>query len=913
MKTLIAIITLYCCFFSLNSSAQTVGYSIRGSVIDTAAKARLDGATITVVAAKDSILQKFAYTKKGVFIINNLKSGKFLLIVTYPEFADYMADFVLDANHQQKDFGDVILTSKSKLLNDVIIKAKVVAMKIKGDTTEFNAAAYATQKNAKVGDLLKQLPGMRINQSGVILFQGEQVGKILVDGEEFFSDDPGLITKNVRADMVSKIQVYDDKSEYAKRTGVEDGQKVKTINVVLREDKRRGVFGKADAGVGTDKRFADQLMANKFSPKEKVAVYGNIANTGSSGLGGSDNDRYGGGFGGSFGGTGLPKSVDAGAHYDAKWNKDKQSINSTYKIGSLGVDNASSNLTQNALTDGFNRVASNNSSHRYTLKQALNTYFSTALDSLSSLEFSVNGSLSNSNEQSTGFTTTTRGNGVLQNSNDTYSNGENKSKNYNGSLHYTKRFKKPGRSVSISTYFYGYTSNSNDYFKSNLKYYGDAGLLDSAHTTDQYKPYNGNYLSNSANVSYTEPLSKSFTASLSYSLSESNNNSNQRSYNKSAGGIYDVADLLHSNDYSNHRSDNRYSIYLNYRKNKISTGMGTGISQSDETRTDHIVDSVLKRRFINWSPNAYFNFQLGKSEYFSINYDGSTRQPDIYQIQPLRQNSDPLNITIGNPNLRPEFDNSIKFRYYLYRPTHDSGINIWAGYSNQVNQIINNRATDSAGNNVYQYSNLKGHQSSSWYFHFNTYNHLTKLDFLLYPGINMSGNTSYNYVNGQLSKNRSVTYNPGIDLEKNASTFGYGLSASYTYTTNAANLQNAANNTKGYNTSFNFNTKLPFNFFIGSEGNYEFRGANQVFHQNFSKFLLKAWFGKTFLKEENLKIAVTGNDLLNQNTGYSRSGDSNSFSESRNEVIRRYFIFSITWDFTKFKKIAQSVTPVPNQ
>lgn len=313
------IVTLIiCCYCTFTALAQS-NYAVKGLISDTTTNVKMDQATISVLDARDSILQKFTYADKGAFNISHLKPGKFLIMVNYPNYADFVESFTLDASKPVYNFGNIKMILQSKLLNEVIIKAKVVAIKIKGDTTEFNAAAYATQKNAKVEDLLKQLQGMKINQSGVIIFQGEPVTKILVDGEEFFSDDPGLVSKNVRADMVSKVQVYDQKSDQAKLTGIEDGVKVKTINIVLREDKKKGVFGKLDGGYGTDDYYTGQMMFNKFSPKEKIAAYGNIGNTGKVGLSGNDNSKYNMGYGdGDYGGNGLPFARDGGAHYDSK-------------------------------------------------------------------------------------------------------------------------------------------------------------------------------------------------------------------------------------------------------------------------------------------------------------------------------------------------------------------------------------------------------------------------------------------------------------------------------------------------------------------------------------------------------------------------------------------------------------------
>jgi hypothetical protein len=913
MRSLIAIITAYCFFLSFFAVAQTTGYAIRGSVIDTASKARLDGATITVVTAKDSILEKFTYTSKGAFNIGNLKPGKFLLIVTYADYADYTADFTLDAQHPQKDFGDVVLISRSKLLNDVIIKAKVVAIKLKGDTTEFNAAAYATQKNAKVEDLLKQLPGMRINQSGVILFQGEQVQKVLVDGEEFFGDDPALVTKNVRADMVSKIQVYDDKTELAKKTGIDDGQKVKTINVVLREDKKRGVFGKADAGIGNDKRYAGQVMANKFSPKEKIAFYGNTANTGNVGLGGGDNSKYGGGFNSyAFDGVGIPVARDGGAHYDGKWNQDKQSLNATYKLGGLDVDRQGTSQSKLTLPEGFNTTISNSSSHSHSFRQALDAQFSTKLDSMSVLDIGASNSASNASSISDNNATTVRGNGVMLNNNITHRSSNYDSKSGFYSADYHRRFKKPGRSFSMYADISLGDTKSENYLKSDLNLYDDNGNLDTIHSskTDQYKPSQYNSRNVYGNFLYTEPLTKKLALSFSMNFTNGRTRNNERSFNKSASGIYDVPDLLYSNDYTTTNATHNYYTALRYNSEKMSTGFSASIGTSEQKQTDNIFDTVLTRKFTIFNPRADFFYRFSKAATVNLWYYGQTQTPSFSQIQPLRQNSDLLNITVGNPLLKPSFLNRFYFFYRVYQAINDQGLNLRASYNFTSNAIVSNRMTDSAGVNTYQYSNLSGKHPSNWEVSLEVYGHPKNSGILFDPDISISGNnTSYNFINNKLSVNHSTNYRLNLGIRYSKPNYSYSLDVAGSYNQNQANLLQTANNSKSAEINYNLYTKLLFNFFIGTDGNYNYTAPNQIFPTAFSRFLLKAYFGKTFLKEENLKITLTGNDLLNQNTGYSRTGTSDNFTESRNMVIRRFFLLSVTWDFSKFGKLAQTQKP----
>ncbi|MDB5142243.1 MAG: outer rane beta-barrel protein, partial [Mucilaginibacter sp.] len=366
---------LLCLFFLLFSSSVFAqnNYSVKGSISDSVEHIKLHNTSVAILNAKDSTLVTFIRTAEdGSFAVNGLSKGKFILLLAYPDYADYVDHFSLDSAAQAHNFGNIHLELKSRLLHEVIIKGTAVAIKVKGDTTEFNAAAYKVQPNAKVEDLLKQLPGIQVDKDGKITAQGETVNKVLVDGEEFFGDDPTLVTKNIRADMVDKVQLYDKKSDQAAFTGIDDGQKTKTLNIKLKDSKKNGMFGKAEAGGGTDGIYQGQVLFNTFKAKQKFSVYGTIGNNGKVGLGWEDNQKYGSGgnmqfgdsgeiymfggggddldsFGGQYNGQGLPLARTGGVHYDTKWNDDKESLNTNYKIGSLAVDGTNDNLTQNNL------------------------------------------------------------------------------------------------------------------------------------------------------------------------------------------------------------------------------------------------------------------------------------------------------------------------------------------------------------------------------------------------------------------------------------------------------------------------------------------------------------------------------------------------------------------------------------
>lgn len=879
------------CLYAVTTSAQT-NYAIKGTVADTSSTSKLDYTTVCVLNAKDSILQKYTYTKDGNFAINSLTKGSYLLLVTYPGYADYTDRFTLDSAHTVHDFGRISMILQSKLLNEVIIKAKVAAIKIKGDTTEFNAAAYVTQKNAKIEDLLKQLQGMRVDQNGKITFQGVAIDKVLVDGEEFFKDDPTLVTKNLRADMVSKVQVYDKKSESTIRTGIEDGVKIKTINIQLREDKKRGIFGKAEAGYGTHDYYVGQAMFNKFNDKQKYSVFGSITNTGKTGLNGSS----------GYGGVGIPLERSGGAHYNNTWDKDKQSINSDYRISALNVDGSGSTFTQNNLPDNYNTTNTSNTFHNYNLNQNLNAGYNTKLDSTASIDLNINADANKGTSVNTSNTTTTRGNGVLLNTNDNSNNSSNDNKNLGSYLSYNKRFKKKGRSISVYSQLYISAAERNENLKSAINYYNDKGAKDSSKNIDQYKPNTDKAAYWGTGFSYSEPLSKSFSLSFNYGISSYNMHSDKRSFNKSASGKYDLLDDTLSSNFKVNTFTNSYGLNVNYNTTKTNVLLSLNVSSSNFKQIDAVVDTALTRNFVNWRPGVNISYQLNKSASLGFSYSGGTDQPSIEQLQPLKQNSDPLNLTVGNPNLKPQFGNQLGFNYRLYQASYDRGINFRSSYSNTINSFISNRVTDSAGVSTSQWSNLKNNQPFNWESSIEFYGTIPKLGGVLYIDFTANGSVNYNYVNNQLSETRSNSYSPRISFSRNKTSHSFSFGAGPTYTVNTTSLQPLNNNSYGFSADASYFVKFLGSFFMGSEASYQYNAKTQAFAHDFKRTLLKSYIGKSFFKNESLKLSVTGNDLLNQNTGYSRDGTAGNFTESRNTTIRRNILFSISWDFSKSGK-----------
>ncbi len=292
MKKLTALLSVICLFAISTASSQQS--SLKGTIRDTLNKQNLANAVVTILRQKDSVMVKYGRTDaQGHFDIKNLPAGNFIVMVTYPGYADYVDRLALDAG-VEKLLGQLPVITKANLLQEVIVKQRVGAIKVKGDTTEYKADSFNVGPNADVQELLRKMPGMQVNSKGEITAKGTKVEKVLVDGEEFFSDDPAVVTKNLRADAVDKIQEFDKKSDQATFSGVDDGVRIKTLNIQLKEDKKKGYFGKVEAGSDFDQYRYGKLLGNAFKGKRKLSAYLTADNTKFESLNWNENKNYAG-------------------------------------------------------------------------------------------------------------------------------------------------------------------------------------------------------------------------------------------------------------------------------------------------------------------------------------------------------------------------------------------------------------------------------------------------------------------------------------------------------------------------------------------------------------------------------------------------------------------------------------------
>lgn len=918
----IILIALFSLLFTANLKAQD-NYSVRAEVQDGTIMVKLVHTSVSILNAKDSTLVKHTRAAVGGgFSIDKLRAGKFILLVTYPGYADYVEHFTLDSANRHRNLGSLNMILKENLLKDVIIKGEAIAIKIKGDTTEFNAAAYAIEPNSKVEDLLKQLPGIQIDKDGKITAQGKTVEKVLVDGEEFFGDDPTLVTKNLRGDMVDKVQLFDKKSDQATFTGIDDGQKTKTLNIKLKEGKKRGYFGKADGGLATDEFFQGQAMANVFRDKKKFSAYGTIGNTGRTGLHFRDN-QYGGSngveisadggimimgggddfdsFNGQYNGQGIPSAKTGGLHFDSKWNGDKESINTNFMIGSIGVSGSRNNLNQNNLPTGVLFNTSGQTFDNTAFRQKLDIAYDLKIDSGSTLKLKVDGTLKNSQTGNVFDATSTRGNNVLLNSSRRSLTNEGTQQLLNASVLWNKKLKKTGRTLSFSLKNTYNNNETSGFLNSVNNFYNSQGNPDSVQTIDQYKT---NITVNSVlntNLTYTEPITKELSLAVNYGLVINKNDADRKSFNSSVTGEYDVPDAAFSNDFSLRQRTNQAGAIFNYKKDKTVLNFGSRASAVNLKQLDQNTGDEYLSEFMNLSPLASFEYKLAKQKNIRISYNGNTTQPNFSQLQPVRNNDDPLNIMTGNPDLKQSFTNRFSMGYDSHKVLSEQYIYITASYNFTSSAIVNSLVTDSAGKSIYQSVNLSGKTPGYFYLYSNMSRKVGRDGLRLGLNVDVKGDRYYNYINNILNSTNSYRFSGGFSMNKYvAKKYNVSLNVSPSYTMGQSSLQKLINNNGwGFNTNANFSVTLPAKVEISSSANHEYKEKTQSFNEDFSRIIWNSTITKKFNKAENLALSVSGNDLLNQNIGFSRSANSNFITQSSYTTIKRYFMFTLSYDFNK--------------
>lgn len=768
---------------ALCSFGQTA--SIKGTVIDTSENRNLAHSVISLLRQKDSVLVSFTRSDSvGAFRLAPVAAGAYIIMVTYPGYADYV-DLLQVKDSAELILDSLILTPRSTLLEAVIVRQQVAAIRMKGDTLEYKADSFKVGLGANVEELLKKLPGLQVDKNGQITAQGEKVQKILVDGEEFFSDDPAVVTQNLRADAVDKVQVFDKKSDQANFTGIDDGQRSKTINITLKENRKRGIFGKLKAGGGNSGYFENESMINAFKGKRQLSVFGTIANTGKAGLDWRDEDKYGGGngveynedddtyyiesepdnfntWGGHYYGQGLPTAWTGGAHFANKWKEDKDHVNGNYRYYKQDLDISRTTQSRYILPDTqyFNNQTTR--SFNQNIRHSLDGYFEWATDSSSSLKLTVYGADTKGRSQGDYYSEALTADSELVNKSRRLLHSDGEKQTFNANLLWRKKFAKKGRTLSINVQQSYNSDNTDGYLNSRNDFYNATGSLSETDSIDQEKLAKNDLLTLNSKVSYTEPISAKAYFEFSYGFRTTHSESQRSSFNKSVTGKYDLLDTLYSNDYDYLINTHTGGINLRVNGKKLMYSFGGAVSYAGFRQKDLGKDSRYRYSFVNFFPQASFRYIMSPQHRLQVSYRGSTRTPTLNQLQPIQDNTDPLNIQLGNPDLKQEFRHQLSLRYNNFQLLKNRSIYFSAGENFYQNAISLSSTVDSVGKRTNRFVNVNGNNNFSFWGGY--WMQLKKWHMSV--NFNAGGNFSRynNFVNGVKNTNTNRSWNGAVSF-----------------------------------------------------------------------------------------------------------------------------------------------------
>jgi uncharacterized membrane protein YgcG len=897
------------------SQAKQSG-TIKGILTDKTSKEALPSATIALLHAKDSTVAATALTSiKGAFEITGLADGNYRLFISFMGFQPYTKNITINPDNKLVTLDTVALPRTGVNLNEVEIIREVPPIVVKKDTLEFNAGSFKTRENAVVEDLLKKLPGVQVDKDGKITAQGETVTKVLVDGKPFFSDDPKLATKNLPADIIDKIQLIDKKTDQAEFTRIDDGQTEKTINITIKKDKKKGYFGRATAGYGTNDRYGVSASLNRFRDNQQIALLGggnNVNNIGFTfqdafnfGGGGGGGGRGGGGRGGGGGGgatgnggTGITRNWNTGINFSQDFNP-KLKLTGNYFYNNTQTESERTSAKQYFLPDttyyynAKSNSLSNNINHRASMRVEY------TIDSMNSVIFTPNISYSKGSNYSNNEYQSLNTNKEMINSGMTNNTSNGTNPNLSANALYRRRFKKLGRTVSANFNFGSNNSDRENFNISRNEFFNPDGThyVDSLNQRSDINSVSRNM---GVRLTYTEPIFKDRFLELTYGYNRNFNSSDKRTYDYDIGkNIYDKLNDSLSNSFENTFQTQQAGISIRTQKLKYDYSIGLNVQFSNLENMNITKDSLLTQRTTNFFPSATFNYTFAKNKRLRMYYNGSTQQPSVQQLQPVPDNSNPLYIQLGNPNLKPQFNNNFNISYNVFNVETMRGFfsSVNGGFT--ANKIVNETTFDSKGVQTSRPININGSYNFNA-FAVNSFP-LKKQNTAINTNTSFSFNRDLSITNSVQNIIKNFTLTQGVG-------FNYMHKELFDIATNASANYNGArysvqknNNTNYFDYTFaiDFNINLPLGIIIGSDVNYTLNtGRTDGYNQNVT--MLNAFVSKSVFNKKQGLLKIQGFDLLNQNVSITRNVAQNYIEDVQNKVLSQYFMVSFTYFLNKF-------------
>lgn len=926
-------------FFKVAAQSNT----IKALLIDDTDKKPVKGATVSLLLRKDSsTVQNTVSDSSGAFQFSNLSIDSFIIQVKGLNYQEYLSFLFLKEG--ENDMGAFSLTRKGKDLDNVTVVAKTPPVSQKADTIQYSASQYKVNPDANAEDLIKKMPGITVDKAGTVTTHGDQVRKVTVDGKDFFGDDATAALKNLPAEVIDKIQVFDKLSDQAQFTGFDDGNSTKAINIVTKTGNRNGQFGRIYAGYGTDDRYAAGGNVSFFNGDRRISVAGlfnnvnqqNFSNEdllGVTSSGGGAN-RVGGGNRGGGGGanrgggnagnflvgqqSGINTTNSIGINYSDKWSE-KLNVSGSYFFNNSKTNNNQVSNVEYFLQDTADQFYDENSlSNTNNFNHRVNLRMEYKADSFNSFIFTPSISFQKNDRSNIvdGVRYYTLSDLI---SSTVYNNSSNISGfNTNNNLLYRHAFAKRGRTISVN---FGVGANHRDgdiLLQSINKFYESATNDSLQQQTSQLV----NGINYSGNIAYTEPVGKKGQFQINYSPTISKNKSDQKvNQYDPVTDKYALFDTTLSNKFDNTVTSQNAGV--SYRVGDRDNMFSIGVSYKyTSLSSDQLFPRAanVDKTFSNFLPNLMWRKKISTKSSINIFYRSNTNVPSVNQLQNVVNNNNPLFLTTGNPELRQQISNTLSGRYTFTNTT--KGQSFFANvFLQQTNNYVAN-ATYIASRDSVLSNNVILYKGSQLTKPINLDGFLSLRSFLTYAmpikfiKSNINLNTGFTWskipglVNYVSSKTNNYTYSAGAVVSSNISEYvDFNLSYNINYSVANNNVQLQQNNTYTVqNAGFQINLLSKNGWFLQNDvNNQSYKGLSAGFNQSY--WLWNAALGKKFLKNQAGELKLSVFDLLKQNRSITRNVTESYIEDVQNQVLTQYFMLTFSY---KLKNFGAAKTPQRN-
>ncbi len=925
---------------TLSALSQTRNITVSGRVIDDT-KAPVVQATIQLLNLPDSTYAAgIATSGQGYFTLPKVKAGKYVLKISYIGYKTKYLPLELSASSPSRKLGTLEMETDAMLLAETVITAEAPQVQVVEDTVAFNSSAYRTPQGAMLEELVKKLPGAEIDDDGNVKINGKDISKIMVNGKEFFGGDVATGLKNLPVDMIEKLKTYDKKSDLARVTGIDDGEEETVLDLTVKKEMNTGWFGNADVAGGTEDRYSARTMMNYFRGPTQVSVIGSMNNV---------NDQ---GFSGGGGGprwrrnNGLTSKKWVGVNFSTQ--NEKIELGGSARYNYTGNDVTSIGNSENFLTSGNSYSNANSVADNVSKSFRADFRMEWKPDTMTNIIFRPNfsyGKTDNLSHSESGTFDDDPYN-LVDNPNDYLNLGtiassgtdpleevrvnainsgtltDGKDVSLDATLQLNRRLNSRGRNITFRGRFaYGdninrqYTESETHYFKlkSLLDPLADSVLIRNQYITTPTKDYNYR-----AQLTYSEPIARSTFLQFSYQFQYMYSESDKQTYDLAYDDQWGVG-LPLPDGYQNHEVDSlskyaeyRYynhdaSVSLRFIREKYQLSLGMSFQPQHTVlsykRGDYMTDTT--RNVFNFAPNVDFRYRFSKVSQLRFTYRGRSSQPSMENLLPIVDNSNPQNIRVGNPGLKPSFTHNMRFFYNDYDVDTQRSMMSHVNFSLTQNSVSNSRVyNETTGGWTTTPKNINGNWSAFGMFGFNTAFKDKRFTIRSFSDVMYQNNVGYLTDTQTMQERKNTTTNLRLN-ERFNTTFRndwleFGLNGSLSYTIERDKLT-PSNNQKPYTFSYGATTTLtsPWNMSLSTNIANQSRRGYRDSSMNRNELIWNAQLAQTFLKG-SATVSFEMYDILRQQSNISRSLTADGRSVYEYNGVNSYCMLRFTYRLNIF-------------